>query len=71
MPGSGLVDEVGEGDAVEQLSHLLGDTGPDLLQDAVALAVVVLTDDGDEWPVDGAEDVRQRDLCGRTGEHGI
>ena len=43
---AGPVDEVGEREPLEDLAGLVGDADPDLLQDAVALAVVVLAHAG-------------------------
>ena len=63
------VDELGERVAGEELAHLLGDPDPDLLQDAVALAVVVLAHERGERAVDRGEDLGDRDLGRRAREH--
>ena len=60
MADAGPVHELGERVAGEELAHLLGDPDPDLLQHAVALAVVVLTHERGERTVDRGEDLARR-----------
>src|ERR1700704_4357650 len=60
--------QLGEREALEDLAHLVGDADPDLLQDAMPFAVVVLAHERDERAVDGGHDLGQRDLLRRPGE---
>ena len=66
---AGALDELGEREALEELAHFLRDADPDLLEDAVALAVVVLAHHRRERSFDGGDDLGQRDVLGRPGEH--
>ena len=63
------LDELREREALEDLAGLVGHPDPDLLQHAVTLAVVVLAHQRGERAVDRGEDVGERDLLGRAGEH--
>ena len=65
----GPFDEVGQRETLEDLTGLVGDADPHLLQHAVALAVVVLAHQRGERPVDRGEDVGEGDLGRRARQH--
>ena len=71
----GAVDHVGQGEGVEVGPHVLAHVGPHGQQDALALVVAgpVLVGDAEvarhDGPVDGRDDLGERDLLGRAGQH--
>jgi len=69
MADARALDELREGEALEEVTHLLGDADPDLLQNAVAFAVIVLAHDRGERSVDGGDDLGQRDVLRGAGEY--
>jgi hypothetical protein len=66
---TGPVHEVGQGVSLQQAPHFVGDVDPDLLEDAMALAVVMLVDRGREGTINGGQDLGQGDLGRWAGEH--
>ncbi len=64
----GPLDQVLECEPLVDLTGLVRDADPHLLEHAVTLAVVVLAHEGGERAVDRGEDVGQRDLGGLAGE---
>lgn len=69
MPRAGLIDKVGEGERVEDVSHGIRNSNPHVLHHAVPLSVVVLIEDGRDWAVDGGYDVGQRYFLGCSRQH--
>ena len=60
---AGALDELGERDALEDAARLVVDADPDLLQDAVPLAVVGVLGQHDLRAFDRGDDVGERDLA--------
>jgi hypothetical protein len=66
---AGAFDEFRERDAFEHAASVFGDVHPDLLQYAVALAVIGVFVHRELRAFNRAHDVRQRDVLGRAREH--